>query len=60
MPKISPVTVTPAALSEAYQIHNRFLVLELTVMMQWLVERTDGLLVCPAWVCSQLLQEDRT
>lgn len=33
-------------------MQNRLLVLELTVMMQWLVERMDGLLVCLVWVGS--------
>lgn len=58
-PQISPVTATSAALSEAYQMQSRLLVLDLTVMMQWLIERLDGLLVCLAWVGSQLLQEGR-
>lgn len=34
--------------------------LELTFMMQWLVERMGGLLVCLMWVGRQLLQESRT
>jgi len=41
-------------------MQNRLLVLELTLTMQWLVDRTDGLLVCLAWVASQLLQEGKT
>lgn len=43
-----------------YQRHARCLVLELTYMMQWLVERVGGLLVCFMWVGRQLLQESRT
>lgn len=47
-----PMTVTPALLPE--------ICLVLTSMMQWLVERMGGLLICLVWVGTQLLQEGRT
>lgn len=49
-----PISGTPALLPEVC------LVLELTFMMQWLVERMGGLLTCLRWVGTQLLQEGRT
>lgn len=54
VPQISPVTVTPAALAEAFLMQNRLLVLQLTVGLQWLVETRIDLLVRLVWVCSQL------
>lgn len=56
MPKNTPLVW----LLLCYQRHARCLMLELTFMMQWLVERMGGLLVCLMWFGRQLLQESRT